>query len=59
MPIVLDETFAYFDSNRLKNVLEFLNANYGDKQIIILTCTKRETDILDKIELGYNKVVLD
>ena len=46
MPIILDETFAFFDKNRLKNVLEFLSKEYSNKQIIILTCTEREIDIL-------------
>ena len=25
MPIILDETFAYFDNNRLENILEYIN----------------------------------
>lgn len=54
MPIILDETFAYFDEERLQNVLEFLNGNYGDKQIIIFTCTNREENILEKMHLNYN-----
>lgn len=56
MPIFFDETFAYFDKNRLENILRFLEANYKDKQIIIFTCTEREIDILDNINLPYNKV---
>ncbi|MCI8519095.1 MAG: hypothetical protein HFJ51_03145 [Clostridia bacterium] len=54
MPIILDETFAYFDEERLKNVLKFLSNNYSDKQIIIFTCTNREKNILEKIHLNYN-----
>ena len=56
MPIFLDETFAYFDNSRLENILSFLNTKYKDKQIIILTCTKREMEILDKLKIDYNKV---
>ena len=56
MPIFLDETFAYFDNSRLENILNFLNTKYKDKQIIILTCTKREIEILDKLKIDYNKV---
>ena len=40
MPIMLDETFAYYDSERLQAALEFL-AN-TDHQVIIFTCTNRE-----------------
>lgn len=54
MPIILDETFAYFDDFRLKNVIEFLNDNYKNKQIIIFTCTNREINILEKMNLDYN-----
>lgn len=59
MPIILDETFAYFDNNRLENVLKFFNRFYKNKQIIILTCTEREIDLLDKANIEYNKIVLD
>lgn len=58
MPIILDETFAHFDDNRLKNVLEFLSANYKNKQIIIFSCTKREVEILKQMEIKYNRLVL-
>lgn len=58
MPIILDETFAFFDEKRLENVLRFLNENYGDKQIIILTCTMRECELLRKIGINYNEICL-
>lgn len=59
MPIILDETFAFFDRKRLRNVLEFLDINYGDKQIIILTCTEREKEILQNLDLSYNEILLN
>lgn len=58
MPIILDETFAYFDKSRLKNVMQFLSTNYSDKQIIILTCTDREIEVLEDMQISFNKVVL-
>lgn len=58
MPIILDETFAYFDRERLVNVLEFLNQEYKNRQIIILTCTNREMEALETKEISYNKIVL-
>ena len=58
MPLILDETFAYFDMNRLENVLEFLNSNYSNKQIIILTCSNREEETLNRINLNYNRIAL-
>ena len=59
MPVILDETFAFFDDDRLKNILEFINNNYKDRQIIILTCSKRETEILDKLKINYNYIDLE
>ena len=58
MPIILDETFAYFDNNRLENVLSFLNTEYKERQILILTCTNRETEALEKLGIEYNKITL-
>ena len=51
MPIILDETFAFFDKNRLKNVLNFLRNENKNKQIIILTCTNREIEILENVNV--------
>lgn len=56
MPIILDEAFAYFDDERLKNILKYLNQNYSKYQIIILTCSKREMNILDGLKIKYNVV---
>ena len=58
MPIILDETFAYFDNERLKKVLEFLNKEYNQRQILIFTCTKREDEILKDMNIEYNKIAL-
>ena len=56
MPIILDEAFAYFDDTRLENILKFLNENMENHQVIIFTCTKREQEILDKLNIEYNLV---
>ncbi len=58
MPIILDETFAYFDDERLKNSLIFLAEQSEEHQIIILTCSNREKQILDSINIKYNLVEL-
>ena len=58
MPIILDEAFAYFDDERLKNILKYLNNNYSKNQIIILTCSKREMNLLDELDIKYNKLVI-
>lgn len=58
LPIILDETFAYYDEKRLKNILEFLHTEYENRQIIILTCTGREKDILQNGGMDYNYIEL-
>ena len=58
MPIILDETFAYFDDERLENVLKYIDDKFKNHQVILLTCTKREKDILDKNLILYNNCEL-
>ena len=58
VPIILDEAFAYYDNDRLKNILIYLTSEFKDRQIIILTCTKREKEILDREKIKYNEVIL-
>ena len=56
MPIILDEAFAYYDDYRLENILKFLNGNSNNHQIIIFSCTNREIQILNKLNMEYNLV---
>lgn len=57
IPIILDESFAYYDDNRLKNILEYIS-NDIENQVIILTCTEREKDILNDTNIKYNYINL-
>lgn len=58
MPIILDEAFAYYDEERLKNILTYISKEYENNQVIIFTCTNREVEILDKENIKYNLVNL-
>ena len=58
MPIILDEAFAYYDNERLKNILEYMSKEYKNRQIIIFTCTNREKSILNSLEINYNLITL-
>lgn len=58
MPVILDEAFAYYDENRLKNLLKYISVEYPQKQVIILTCTNREREILNKLHINYNSIEL-
>ena len=58
MPIILDEAFAYYDEERLENILSYLANEYKEKQIIIFTCTDREKEILNKLNIKYKNIEL-
>ncbi len=58
MPIILDEVFAYYDDERLKNVLIFLNEKCKNHQILIFSCTNREKEILEELKLKFNIINL-
>lgn len=58
MPILLDEAFAYYDEERLKNILQYLHEEFSNHQIIILTCTSREREILTKCGIEHQVIQL-
>ena len=55
IPIILDESFAYYDEKRLTNILKYLNENLYN-QIVIFTCTNREKNLLNKLDIKYNLI---
>ena len=58
VPLFLDEPFAFFDDERLSSVLLFLNSRFGDRQIVIFSCTGRESCLMDSCNIDYNFVQL-
>ena len=58
LPIILDEAFAYYDEERLKNILKYINKKFNNHQIIIFTCTNREKEILENNNIEYNYIEL-
>ncbi|BCN28958.1 ATP-binding protein [Anaeromicropila herbilytica] len=56
VPFILDDCFAYYDDKRLEETLRTL---YNKRnQIIIFTCHKRESKILDTLEIPYHLISL-
>jgi len=49
-PLVLDDTFVSFDTERLRLALELLLEIGETRQIIVFTCQKRERKTLEKIK---------
>ena len=58
VPLIFDEAFVYFDDERLKKVLSILNDVCENRQIIILSCSKREVELLDNLNVSYNKIIV-
>ncbi len=59
MPIILDESFAYFDNERLTNIMKFIECFYKNRQVIILTCSNREKEILKELNIEYKLIELE
>lgn len=58
LPIFFDETFSYFDDERLENILNYINEEYSNRQVCIFSCSKREIEILDKMNIDFNLINL-
>lgn len=56
-PIILDETFAFYDEKRLRRVLKWLSEN--KRQVIIFTCQKREEEILKEEGIPFQKTKVE
>ena len=56
-PIILDDTFAFYDDVRLENTLRWLARQ--ENQILLFTCQKREEQLMKKMGISYNKIILD
>lgn len=52
-PVILDDTFAYYDEARLENTLKWLAANR--RQVLLFTCQKREEEILGELGIPYKR----
>ena len=59
LPIIMDESFAFYDNKRLKNILIYFSEKLKNRQIIIFTCTNREKEILEKNNIKFNYIELN
>ena len=58
LPIILDEAFAFYDDERLANIMSFLSQEYINRQVIIFTCSNREKKIIDEENIPANVVLI-
>lgn len=52
MPLFFDDSFVYYDEERLARVLHFLAES--KRQVLIFTCQKREQEILNQLAVKYH-----
>lgn len=55
-PLILDDTFGFYDEKRLENTLKWLAEN--KKQVFIFTCQKREEETLQKLDIPYTMTIV-
>lgn len=55
-PVILDDTFAFYDDRRLEDTLEYL-AKSG-RQVLLFTCQSREEAVLKRLGCAYRKIEL-
>jgi len=60
LPIVLDEIFANWDDERIKNFIKLLSEISNDRQFIILTCKNSVMEAFNNISKSdYNLITID
>lgn len=59
IPLFLDEAFAYYDNERLENVLKTISNTSAKTQVFIFTCSDREKRIMDKLKIKYKEIRLN
>ncbi len=55
MPLIFDDSFAYYDDSRVKASLQQLSMR---QQVILFTCHKREQRLLEELQIPYHYVEL-
>jgi AAA domain-containing protein len=58
IPIILDDSFVQYDSNRLKKSIEMLAKESERRQVILFTCQEREVEIAKSMNLKFNLIKL-
>ena len=56
LPLLLDETFAMYDDDRLRQTLRLLAGN--GTQTILFTCQRREQKLLEELGIAYHMIEL-
>ena len=57
IPIIMDESFAYYDSDRMTEILKYLS-NLENRQIVIFSCSEREIEIMEREKIKYKAIAM-
>lgn len=55
LPLILDDSFALYDDERLKKAIAFLSETYKG-QVVIFTCHNRESSILSEAGIAHSSL---
>jgi DNA repair exonuclease SbcCD ATPase subunit len=58
IPVILDDSFVQYDSNRLKKSIEMLGRESERRQIILFTCQEREIEAAKQLNVKFNLIKL-
>ena len=59
VPLIFDESFVMYDVKRLENVLRLLYAISQKRQIILFSCSNREKQVMDNMNIPYNLITIE
>lgn len=57
IPLLMDESFAMYDTDRMRETLAWL-AEYYPGQIFLFTCQEREEKVLHEARIAYHRIEL-
>lgn len=57
-PIILDDSFVMYDTYRLENIIRVLYNISKKRQVLLFSCSSREKEVLDRMNINYNLVTL-
>jgi uncharacterized protein YhaN len=57
-PLILDESFSMYDAQRLENIIRILYNISKKRQILLFSCSNREKEIMDNMNISYNLITI-
>jgi len=58
LPLIIDDAFSEYDDKRLKNAIEYIAELAQKRQVIFMTCHKRDVQALQNLNARYNSIEL-